>query len=732
MIRRILRSAFFLIPQPARQWTRSLLPDRAARTIAERLAAASSSAEPKSVKSSKSLKAEKEQPPRLEPARQLFDGPWYVARYPGAPKDLDEAYRSYLESGMKQGHHPGPSYENLRCPDRTHVPERHLFRITASPILCRVPPTQYLAPYQIKSRLHKLYNTFDEYLRRAMIMPDTIGPELWESDLRVVAYMDNTKRKLAADYSTAPQNTLISVVMPTRNRAAVLGDAIVSVLMQSYENWELIVVDDASDDAETEGVVRQFSDNRIRFIRLDEPVGVAAARNAGVEHSSGQAIAYLDDDDQWDPDCLLILLNHMRSQGARLSYGAEVMWDKFDPDARLGQDFKGIRFAPFNRSLLENTNYIAPITLLHERDLLQEVGWFDRSLKRYVGWDLILRMTEVATPLAVPCLLGHSFRGKADSNITVAEDAALRAVRAKLMERSEWSQPFATADGQEHLAFSIGREAHRQRQRRLVGLPAEPVQIIIPNYESAGELEMCLRSIEEHTRTPYHILIVDNGSSEETYEQLEKLPRSFEHVRLIREDKKSGFTFAVNRGLADVLDRDEKIMILNNDTLATPYWLDELRHVFLKHEDAGMVVPRQVLPANNKITKVHMPGAARDFECDINLSVHHNNILDLTFDQEDGLVELTYAPLFCGLVRPEAIRAAGGLDSGNAPHYRSDWILCDFIRRHLQQRIIYTPHSKVYHLQGVATEKRKSTDTGFLGRDRARTTVSDPKDHIQA
>ncbi|MEE1610157.1 glycosyltransferase [Microvirga sp. CF3016] len=655
-----------------------------------------------------------------------------MARYPEAPKDLDEAYRFYRETGMKQGQHPGPSFENLRYPGHAHVPQGHLFRVTASPILCRVPPTQYLAPYQIKSRLHKLYNTFDDYLRRTMIMPDTIGPELWESDLRVVAYMDNTKRKLAADYSTAPQDTLISIVMPTRNRAAVLGDAIVSVLMQSYENWELIVVDDASDDAETEGVVRQFSDSRIRFIRLDEPVGVAIARNTGIEHAAGQVIAYLDDDDQWDPDCLLILLNQMRSQGARLSYGAEVMWDKFEPNARLGHAFKGIRFAPFNRSLLENRNYIAPITLLHERDLLREVGWFDPSLKRYVGWDLILRMTEVATPLAVPCLLGHSFRVKADSVVTVAEDTALRAVRAKLMERSEWSQPFATTDEQEHLAFSISREARRQRQKRLASLPAELVQIVIPNYESPGELEMCLRSIAEHTPTPYHVLIVDNGSSEETYAQLEKLPRLFENVRLIREDEKSGFSFAVNRGLAEVMDRDEKIMILNNDTLATPDWLDELRYVFFKHDDAGMVVPRQVLPANNKITKVHMPGAARDFECDINLSLHHSNILDLAFDHEDGLVELTYAPLFCGLVRPEAIRAAGGLDSGNAPHYRSDWILCDFIRRHLQQRIVYTPHSKVYHLQGVATEKRKSTETGFLGRDRARTPVSDSKDHIQA
>jgi glycosyltransferase involved in cell wall biosynthesis len=714
---------------------RSLLPDRTTRAIAERIAIISSPARPKPLKAARPLKSEvTQQSPRVDTARQFFDAAWYVTRYPGAPKNPDEAYRTYLETGMKKGHHPNPAFENLRRPNRAHIPQEHLYRVTASPVLCRLPPTGYLAPYQIKTKLHKLYNTFDEYLRRAMIMPDAIGPELWESDLRVIAYMDNSKRKLAADYSTFTQDALISIIMPTRNRATIIADAIISVLMQTYENWELIVVDDAGDDHVTEAVVRQFADDRIKYIRLDEQVGIAGARNAGIERSSGRVIAYLDDDDQWDPDCLLILLNQMRSQEARIAYGAQVMWDKFDPDARLGRAFKGIRFAPFNRSLLENTNYIAPVTLLHERDLLDEVGCFDRSLKRHVGWDLILRMTEVARPLAVPCLLSHSFRGKADDSVTATEDegSTLQAVQSRLIGRSEWSQPFMTADEQEHLAFSTARKARELRQRKQSRLPVEPVQIVIPNYESAGELEMCLRSIAEHTPTPYHVLIVDNGSSEETYAQLEKLPMLFENVHLVREDKNSGFSFAVNRGLAEVVDRDEKIMILNNDTLATPDWLDELRYVLFKHEDAGMAVPRQVLPANNRITKVHMPGAAGAFECDINLSIHHNNILDLAFDQEDGLIELTYAPLFCGLVRPEAIRAAGGLDSGNAPHYRSDWILCDFIRRHLRQRIIYTPHSKVYHLQGVATEQRKSSGDGFLGQSQAQTADPTTKDQVQA
>jgi O-antigen biosynthesis protein len=673
------------------------------------------------------------QPPQVKPARQLFDASWYMETYQEAPGDPEAAYQFYLETGMRKGHHPNPAYQNLWHPSGSHMPEEHLFRVTASPFLCRVPTTKYLAPYQIKAQLHQLYNTFEEYLRRAVAMPDVIGRELWESDLRIVAYMDNDQRKLAAEYLRLPQDTLISIIMPTRNRAAILADAIVSVLMQSYENWELIIVEDASEEPGTKGVVRQFRDRRINYIRLSEWAGVAGARNSGIQHSSGSIIAYLDDDDQWHPDYLLILLNQMKSQGARIAYSAQVMWEKFDPKARLGRKFKALRFTPFNRSLLENTNFIAPITLLHERALLDEAGWFDTSLRQYADWDLILRMTEIAKPIAVPCPLGHSFQGKANDSVWAASDteASLRAIRSKLVERSTWSQPFTTTDEKEHLAFSIARTASALRRNKLSKLPVEKVNIVIPNYESALELEICLRSIAEHTRTPYHVLIIDNGSSEETYEQLEKLPKLFENIRLIKENDNSGFSFAVNRGLIEVMDQDEKILILNNDTLATPDWLDELRYVLLKHDDAGMAVPRQILPANSKATRVHVPGSAGAFECDINLSTKHSNVIDLEFDQEDDLIELTYAPLFCGLIRPQTIKAAGGLDSGNGPHYRSDWILCDFIRRRLKQRIIYTPHSKVYHLQGVATQKRKASEEAFLSNAQTQQLMPDQKDNVE-
>jgi GT2 family glycosyltransferase len=99
-----------------------------------------------------------------------------------------------------------------------------------------------------------------------------------------------------------------------------------------------------------------------------------------------------------------------------------------------------------------------------------------------------------------------------------------------------------------------------------------------------------------------------------------------------------------------------------------------------------------------------MPHSQDDFEIDVNLSVHHNNIIG-PVEGAAGLVELKFAPLFCGLIRRSALDEVGLLDAGNGPHYRSDWIFCQALRNRGYE-IFYTPYSKVYHLHGVSTAAR--------------------------
>ncbi|MBV8859321.1 MAG: glycosyltransferase [Acidobacteria bacterium] len=102
-------------------------------------------------------------------------------------------------------------------------------------------------------------------------------------------------------YSTA--EPFVSVVIPTYNRARLLGRAIRSVLAQSYCDFEVIVVDDGSTD-ETAGVVESFGDRRVRYVALARNGGAGAARNAGIRLARGKFLAFQDSDDEWLPSKL--------------------------------------------------------------------------------------------------------------------------------------------------------------------------------------------------------------------------------------------------------------------------------------------------------------------------------------------------------------------------------------------------------------------------------------------
>ena len=120
---------------------------------------------------------------------------------------------------------------------------------------------------------------------------------------------------------------LVSIYLPTRNRSGVLPLAIGSVLTQSWPELELIVVDDASDDSTPE-ILQQYSEKRrIKVIRNDEPLGAPASRNRAVTLASGEYVTGIDDDDQFHPDRIQLLVEafHTGLSGTcsydRMEYG---------------------------------------------------------------------------------------------------------------------------------------------------------------------------------------------------------------------------------------------------------------------------------------------------------------------------------------------------------------------------------------------------------------------------
>jgi O-antigen biosynthesis protein len=233
----------------------------------------------------------------------------------------------------------------------TTFPNRLSQIVKTSPILSRITPLRYLQRFRVTAA----------ETRNAATDPIRITT-LSDADMNVISSEDR-KQDLAAQYATRVQSKLISIIIPTRNRHDTFLHAIASVRLQSYANWHLIIVDDASAD-DTKRLVAGISDDRVSYLRLDQHVGSASARNAGKARAEGSVLAYLDDDNQWDPDYLLLSLNAMRDAQKRMLYSAQLVWSRYDSASGLGQGFDYLLFTPFDRSRLELYDYISMIACI--------------------------------------------------------------------------------------------------------------------------------------------------------------------------------------------------------------------------------------------------------------------------------------------------------------------------------------------------------------------------------
>ncbi|KQT56195.1 hypothetical protein ASG52_24275 [Methylobacterium sp. Leaf456] len=232
---------------------------------------------------------------------------------------------------------------------------------------------------------------------------------------------------------SAPQTDLVSVVMPVFNRETIVGEALRSVLDQTYRNFELLIVDDGSTDGSAD-VAKSFDDPRIRLIELPQNGGVSAARNAGLRAASGLFVAYLDSDNIWSPHYLACMLDAFRTAPeATTAYAGQEVWEylpHLDCD-----EFRFLRAAPFNRSRLERRNFIDLNVFMHRRGCYNELGGFDESMRRLVDWELILRYTACRPPVFLPVTLCRYRIARADNQITFVEDYVSNLARLRLRMR---------------------------------------------------------------------------------------------------------------------------------------------------------------------------------------------------------------------------------------------------------------------------------------------------------
>jgi glycosyltransferase involved in cell wall biosynthesis len=207
-------------------------------------------------------------------------------------------------------------------------------------------------------------------------------------------------------FSSSGRNPFVTVVIPTYNRFTLIQQAIRSVVQQSYTNWELIVVDDGSDDG-TVKAIHAMGDSRIKVLEMSHIGNIAALRNAGVQSGTGEWVAFLDSDDEWVPRKLEIQIKKLLMEGKRWGYGRFELMNK---EKHTIPNKAGI-YRPISgwiaKEVLTTEASVNIGTLLLERTLFEETGGFncDAALLFREDYELVLRLALRAEALAIPELL---------------------------------------------------------------------------------------------------------------------------------------------------------------------------------------------------------------------------------------------------------------------------------------------------------------------------------------
>ena len=184
----------------------------------------------------------------------------------------------------------------------------------------------------------------------------------------------------------------VSVIILTYNRHLLLRKAILSVLNQTFQDFEIIVIDDASKE-ETRFIMDEFTDERIRYFRHNVNKGEGCARNTGLKYVKGKYIAFLDDDDEWLPEKLDLQVTLLKGspEDVGVVYTGCMRVNTVSGEV-LGVYIPQKRGDIF-RELL-TTNFVIPSSVLMKKECLEKVGMFDESIDYGLDYDMWIRISR--------------------------------------------------------------------------------------------------------------------------------------------------------------------------------------------------------------------------------------------------------------------------------------------------------------------------------------------------
>lgn len=244
------------------------------------------------------------------------------------------------------------------------------------------------------------------------------------------------------------RSPLVSVIITTYNRANLVPRAIKSVLGQTYDDLEVIVVDDASAD-DTGSVINNFEDERLAYVRHDENRHLSAARNTGINRADGDYVAFLDDDDEWRPRKLEKQVSLLESASNRV--GLVYCWMDYCDDDTVVEKYQPSLSGDIFAEALSGQPIGSGSTLVVRPAVFNDIGGFDESLRRGIDGDFIRRVCRSYDVDFVPeALVKYHIGHEADRITSIDPEStedAIQANEAKLRKFATEFERYPSAKG---------------------------------------------------------------------------------------------------------------------------------------------------------------------------------------------------------------------------------------------------------------------------------------------
>lgn len=189
------------------------------------------------------------------------------------------------------------------------------------------------------------------------------------------------------------KNPRVSVIIPTYNREKLILKALDSIFKQTFQDFEILIIDDASTD-HTEQVIKDLNHPKVRYFRLEKNGGQCIARNFGTRHVQGEFVAFLDSDDEWLPQKLeeQIRLFELGSERLGAVYGYTYQTDVIKNETILSDT--GYYRGNIHERFLTGFCPPTPSLFLVKRTALESKNGFDEDLVTFVDLDLWMRISE--------------------------------------------------------------------------------------------------------------------------------------------------------------------------------------------------------------------------------------------------------------------------------------------------------------------------------------------------